>query len=280
MIRLKQLFTPVKSMNTEEAKKYINEHQEGTFTLLDVRQPSEYQEEHIPGAKLVPLPDLNDRQKEIDREKPMIVYCAVGGRSRVAAQLLSGIGFEEVFNLQGGIKAWQGQKATGPVELNMDLIKGDETPGEIVVFAYGLEKGLQTFYLKMIEQAEDSELKDLFQKLADIEENHKRKVFELKQKVDPSDIDQNAFEAEIKPEVMEGGFDIETFMKQNTSYLNTAQNVLILAMMLETQALDLYLRFSDKSTNSQTKEILFEVSQEEKTHLAALGQLIEEKNSN
>ncbi len=280
MIRLKQLFTPVKSMNAEEAKKYINEHQEGTFTLLDVRQPSEYQEEHIPGAKLIPLPDLNDRQKEIDREKPMIVYCAVGGRSRVAAQLLSGIGFEEVFNLQGGIKAWQGQKATGPVELNLDLIKGDEPPGEILVFAYGLEKGLQTFYLKMIERADDSELKDLFQKLADIEEHHKRKVFELKQKVDPADIDQKAFEAEIKPEVMEGGFDIETFMEQNASYLSTVQNVLTLAMMLETQALDLYLRFSDKSTNSQTKEILLEVSQEEKTHLAALGRLMEEKSSN
>jgi rhodanese-related sulfurtransferase/rubrerythrin len=246
---------------------------------LDVRQPSEYQEEHIPGAKLIPLPDLNDRQKEIDREKPMIVYCAVGGRSRVAAQLLSGIGFEEVFNLQGGIKAWQGQKATGPVELNLDLIEGDEPPGEILVFAYGLEKGLQTFYLKMIERADDSELKDLFQKLADIEEHHKRKVFELKQKVDPTDIDQEAFEAKIKPEVMEGGFDIETFMEQNASYLSTVQNVLTLAMMLETQALDLYLRFSDKSTNSQTKEILLEVSQEEKTHLTALGRLMEEKSN-
>ena len=39
MIRLKQLFTPVKSMDTEEAKEYIKEHKEGTFTLLDVRQP-------------------------------------------------------------------------------------------------------------------------------------------------------------------------------------------------------------------------------------------------
>ena len=57
--------------------------------------------------------------------------------------MLSGFGFEEAYNVKGGIKSWQGQKATGPVELNLDLIKGDESPSEIVVFAYGLEKGLE-----------------------------------------------------------------------------------------------------------------------------------------
>ena len=195
----------------------------------------------------------------------------------MATQLLSGFGFKEAYNVKGGIKAWQGQKAAGPVELNLDLIKGDETPGEIVVFAYGLEKGLQTFYGKMIEKTDDQELKDLFQRLYKIEENHKRKLFELKQRVDPANVDQEAFESEINPKIMEGGFDIDTFMNQNESYLHSVQEVLMLAMMLETQALDLYLRFSDKSTNDQTQKILFEVSEEEKTHLSALGKLMEEK---
>jgi len=203
----------------------------------------------------------------------------VGGRSRVATQLLQGLGFEEVINLQGGIKSWQGQKAKGPEELNMTLIRGDETPAEIVVFAYGLERGLQIFYREMIERTGDAELKTLFQKLSDIEDHHKQKVFEMKQRVDPSDIDQDTFEAEIVPRVMEGGFDIETFMNKNAAYLDTVQNVLTLAMMLETQALDLYLRFSDKSVNDQTKEFLFEIADEEKAHLAALGRLIDEKSS-
>ena len=44
MIRLKQLFTPVKSLDAEEGKKYIQDHPEGTFTLLDVRQPGEYEQ--------------------------------------------------------------------------------------------------------------------------------------------------------------------------------------------------------------------------------------------
>ena len=191
--------------------------------------------------------------------------------------MLSGLGFDQAYNLKGGIKAWQGHKATGPMELNLDLIKGDETPAEIVVFAYGLEKGLQTFYGKMMEKADDQELKELFRNLYNIEEKHKSKLFELKQRVDPGDIDQEAFESEIQPKVMEGGFDIDTFMEQNESYLHSVQEVLMLAMMLETQALDLYLRFSDKSTNDETKSILLEVSEEEKAHLSALGKLIQEK---
>ena len=58
MIELKKLFTPVEALEPDETKQYIEEHQEGAYTLLDVRQPWEYEEDHIPGAKLVPLGDL------------------------------------------------------------------------------------------------------------------------------------------------------------------------------------------------------------------------------
>ena len=74
MIQLKQLFKPVKSMDAEKAKTYMSEQQEGTFTLLDVRQPSEYEQEHIPGAKLIPLPELKDRLEELDPTKPVLTY--------------------------------------------------------------------------------------------------------------------------------------------------------------------------------------------------------------
>ena len=73
-------------METEEAKAYMAKHKEGTYTLLDVRQPGEYEKDRIPGAKLIALPELPDRLGELDPDKPIIPYCAVGGRSRAAAQ--------------------------------------------------------------------------------------------------------------------------------------------------------------------------------------------------
>jgi rhodanese-related sulfurtransferase len=274
MILLKKLFTLTDSMDAEEARAYIAEHREGDYTLLDVRQPWEYEEEHIPGAKLIPLPQLHDSYKELDPEKSTLVHCAIGGRSRVAAQMLSGLGFMEVYNLSGGIKAFKGQKATGPAELNLSLVRGDETPTEMIALAYGMEKGLQTFYESMQAKTTDQELKDLCGRLARIEVQHEKKLFELYETFDPAQ-DLAAFEAATVSGMLEGGFDLKEFLEKNGPFLEKAQDILELAMMLETQALDLYLRFAGRSANAQTRDVLFTISGEEKAHLAALGRLLE-----
>jgi rhodanese-related sulfurtransferase/rubrerythrin len=277
MISLKKLFTPVKSMNVDEAKKFIAERPEGDYTLLDVRQPGEYEGEHIPGAKLVPLPALNDGLRQLDSQKPVLVYCAVGGRSLAAAQLLSGFGFQEVYNLQGGIKAWQGLKAVGPRELNLELVGGDETPAEMIALAYGMEMGLGIVYRDMIQRSDDHELRSLLSRLADIETRHKKRLLELLAEIDSPITDTDAYEADLRPSILEGGLGLDDFMQENESFFRSVQGVLELAMMIETQALDLYLRFAEKSTHNLTKTALFAIADEEKAHLGSLGNLLEKK---
>jgi len=71
---LKKFFTPAENLDADQLRAYMAEHKEGTFTLLDVRQPGEYKESHIPGAKLIPIAQLPDRMKELDPEKPVIAY--------------------------------------------------------------------------------------------------------------------------------------------------------------------------------------------------------------
>lgn len=73
-MKWKQFFTPAKSMNADEARAFIKEHKEGDYVLLDVRQPNEYEKARIPGAKLIPLPELVSRMDELDPEKPVIAY--------------------------------------------------------------------------------------------------------------------------------------------------------------------------------------------------------------
>jgi rhodanese-related sulfurtransferase/rubrerythrin len=279
MIELRKLFTPVESMDAEKAKQYIAEHPEGSYTLVDVRQPWEYEEDHIPGAKLIPLGDLKDSLDEVNKEKPAVVYCAVGGRSRVAAQLMRGMGFPEVYNLSGGIKAYRGVKTAGPYELNLDLVRGDETVSDMLRLAFGMEKALGIFYQAMQEKSQDQELVGLLTKLGHIEEAHKRKVFERYQALNPDASDMAALEAQVVAEVMEGGYNVKDFLAKNKAHLKTVPQVLEVAMMVETQALDLYLRFADKSRDEQTKETLFAIAEEEKAHLAALGRLLNEKRS-
>ncbi len=82
-------------------------HQNGVF--LDVREGNEYQEGHILNAIHIPLGELNDQIKKLEkyRHKPVIAYCRTGSRSASACARLRKQGFESVHNLRGGIMAWQ-----------------------------------------------------------------------------------------------------------------------------------------------------------------------------
>ena len=275
MSLLKTLFAPVVSWSAEDLKAFMTQTPEGGYILLDVRQPSEYRDSHLPGAKLVPLSQLESAAGQLDTKKPVVVYCAIGGRSRVAAQLLAGRGFGQVFNLKGGIKAWRGFTAEGPRELNLDLIRGDETPAEIIVVALAMEKGLGRFYSTAAQRVMDQALIDLLQRLAGFEVKHQQALMGLYAQMAPEDPEGRLLKTGRLAGVMEGGFEIEAFLAQNAAYLNSPTDLLTLAMMLETQAMDLYLRFADKSTEAATREVLFKVATEEKQHLGALADLLE-----
>jgi sulfur-carrier protein adenylyltransferase/sulfurtransferase len=129
---LKKLFSPPESFDADAAKDFLKSHDDGEYTLLDVRQPTEYENSHIPGAKLIPITQLLDRMDELDPEKDLIVYCEIGGRSRVAAQILAGRGFKTIYHLKGGIRGWNGLTADGPVEVNMNTITEAKTPAQII----------------------------------------------------------------------------------------------------------------------------------------------------
>ena len=81
--------------------------------LLDVREPEEFTGElgHIPGSSLIPLKELPARVGEIEayKEKEVIVICRAGVRSTTAAAILTGLGFEHVSNLKGGMLDWNDQ---------------------------------------------------------------------------------------------------------------------------------------------------------------------------
>ena len=73
---------------------------------------------------------------------------------------------------------------------------------------------------------------------------------------------------------MEGGVDIEDFLSQNKRYLESPRGCLELAMMIEVQALDLYLRMAQTCTDTAAKDVFYGLADEEKGHLSSLGELL------
>jgi rhodanese-related sulfurtransferase/rubrerythrin len=274
-MRWKQFLTPVQAMDALQAKEYFAEKLSDTYTVLDVRQPGEYEAGHIPGAKLIPLPDLNDRIDEIDAGKPTIVYCAVGGRSRVAAQMLAGKGFDGVFNLSGGFKAWKSERAVGREDQGLDLFTGEESPEETLIIAYSMENGLQEYYLTMIPWVENQEARELFEKLAAIEVKHQERILDEYRNITGTEVDRKEFlENKVVPAV-EGGLTTEEYVRLYKPDLESATEIVGLAMAIEAQALDLYRRAADRSGNAESKKILMQIADEERSHLDLLGKLFE-----
>ncbi len=70
----RQFLTPVQSMDTNHAQEYLADRKVDEVTILDVRQPIEYKAGHIPGAVLIPLPELVDNMGSLEKTRPVVVY--------------------------------------------------------------------------------------------------------------------------------------------------------------------------------------------------------------
>jgi adenylyltransferase/sulfurtransferase len=94
---------PFRRIQPEEARALIDG---GQVTVVDVREPWEYEKDHIAGAKLIPLARIISNPAAIDTDN-VILVCEVGQRSGVAAEVAASLGYENLYNLEGGMTAWR-----------------------------------------------------------------------------------------------------------------------------------------------------------------------------
>ncbi|GGA68249.1 rhodanese-like domain-containing protein [Ornithinibacillus halotolerans] len=81
--------------------------------LIDVREPQEFKNGHILGARNIPVTQMKQRLIEIRPDKPVYLYCQSGARSARAAQLLHKKGYKDINQLKGGFKKWTGKVKRG-----------------------------------------------------------------------------------------------------------------------------------------------------------------------
>ncbi|WP_097026720.1 rhodanese-like domain-containing protein [Clostridium peptidivorans] len=97
----------VKNLSPEEAHKLINENKD--VIILDVRTKEEFSSGHMPEAKSFPMHEILSRIDELEsfKDKPILVYCASGGRSPIAIKHLLKNNFTNIYHLNKGISAWK-----------------------------------------------------------------------------------------------------------------------------------------------------------------------------
>ena len=105
---LEEQHTLFKTVSPQEAQSLIESR--GDLLLIDVRGQEELSEGFIAGSTLMPLWDIIKGTQRPPKNKPILLICAVGGRSLALGQLMSRNGWNEVYNLKGGISAWKEAK--------------------------------------------------------------------------------------------------------------------------------------------------------------------------
>lgn len=97
-------------LTNEEWRNQIQ--QDASYVILDVRTDDEYNESRIPGAvqaNVMNPPEFMERIQQMDKNKSYYVYCKSGGRSVQACAVLEYLGFQKIYNLEGGITEWDGE---------------------------------------------------------------------------------------------------------------------------------------------------------------------------
>ena len=273
---LGSFFQRVKSISPDEVRTIIKEKSASKYCLLDVRQPVEYEQGHIPGATLIPLAELQSSLSKVKSDRMTIVYCRSGNRSRSGVGILNGAGFEDVYNMEGGMLAYNGLVASGPPETGVFCFPENMTPEELIAMAWYIEDGSETFFGTIKDTARDQELKDVLTSLTQHKIAHRESLSELYQKISGQSAGGD-FPANVlqKPpqNVMAGCVSVTEAI--NWSKDKGTSEILDLMMALEANTFDLYLKLGRQVESERARTVFIELSQEESRQLQQLASVFE-----
>ncbi len=274
-----KFFRNADSMTPSDIRVFIEERSPDGFSLVDVRRPDEYRGGHLSGSRLIPLDELPDRLGELDPLKPTIVYCASGVRSRAAVSILARAGFAEVYDMEGGIRAWRGGVADGLPEAGMLWFGPAASAQEILALAWLMEEGTRLFFLEIAANRDADEAAMIFRTLAAAEHQHGKALVKLYGesvgKEPGADFPSRILPLLPEEQFMEGGMRLAEAL--SWSEKRDIKDILELAISLESRAYDRFNHMRERFEDEKVRCIFNLLAAEEKVHLESLTRFFERR---
>ncbi len=270
--------SPIHHLYPDELEDLQRSRREGDYLLIDVRQPKEYANGHIPGARLLPLPELENHLHELPPDREVVFYCRSGSRSSVAATLLAEAQPRRpgrISNLVGGILAWEGVDVRDIPHL--ETFPRDLPLHQILYRAINLEKGAYLFYQDM---AHDPQWTSLAHELGGMERRHARAVYGFwtrhhpAQEHEPFDV---LFE-KLDGNVMEGGKPMAAWLARlEDQGVERQLRFLEVACEIEYHAYDLYRTLAHRApAGSDEEQTYLTLASQEKAHIRIVTKALTE----
>ena len=260
----------IHNMYPEDLEQFLSQNKETDYQLVDVRQSQEYEAGHIPGAKLLPLSELEGRLDELAVDRDLIFYCRSGKRSNIGAVLArdSGMVNESIANLVGGISGWQGKVLEEFPQF--EALQEIEDPAQALEQAMNMEKGTALLYEAMVEQSAGLAIEATLARLAKMETAHARAIYRFLSKTRDMEPFETFF-ANLSGDLVEGGWNLEAALERLRQQSgNSCLFLSELALDLEYRAYDLYRNLADRVEDREQQQALFFLSEQEKAHVRLL----------
>jgi sulfur-carrier protein adenylyltransferase/sulfurtransferase len=264
--------TDIIPLNPDQLRHYVEAHADREYLLVDVRQPVEYREGHIPGAMLLPLMELESKLFDLPADRDLVFYCHIGGRSMAAADLASEAEVTEkrIYHLHGGIMAWHGKIL--PDFPRVQVFDDSGEYSDLLMSAMDLEKGAFRFYRYLLDEFGEEPFSDTLEILSKAETAHARSIYRFWKgsQTDPPAFDE-LFDG-LEGSILEGG---ETLADALDRVRNVGEkpcvSLLEMALHIEYSAYDLYRNMAEKTDRAEAKEAFLTISQAEKSHMRKLA---------
>lgn len=265
------------NISPETFRQYQKGHGERDYLLVDVRQPDEYIQGHIPGSKLIPLDELETNLSELPGDKDLFFYCRSGARSQAAAiiSLDSGIPLQKVHNLVGGIMGWDGHSLADLPRVA--IFEKDASMPDLMLTAMGLEKAALRFYESVFDSHAKAPYAPILETLSRAEEAHARVIYTYWQPTQENPLSFKELFESLDGEILEGGEKLMDVIQRLASLAGQGCTALMeFALNIEIQAYDLYRNMANVLTEAAEQEAFLSISQMEKKHMELLAKVFKE----
>lgn len=262
-------------ISVERLREYMARRQEDEYVLVDVRQPDEYVQGHIPGSILMPLGEIPQRLAELPVDKDVVVYCRSGKRSKAAALFIASRPYVAgtVFNMSGGILDWNGHLLPATPNLRVFDLNGDEA--EVLHRAMDLERGADRFYTALRGRHQAEPWAASLEALAGAEQGHARLIYShwVTRIANPPSFEQ--LYQTLAGDIVEGGYSCEGLLAMLAEQTEpTCRVVLEMALDVEYSAYDLSRNLAHRFHDTPLASIFNTIAEAEKEHMRLVAQAL------